>query len=147
MKVILKENVPNLGNKGDLKEVNRGYARNYLFPKGLAEEATPQKIKAWEKQKEIMEKKKQKEEEEARRMAQEMQGSTVRFNLKAGEDGKLFGSVTSADIADGLKKQGYQLDKRKIELDDPIKQVGSYEVEVKLGPGIVSTVHVEVERE
>ncbi len=145
MKVILKENISNLGTKGEVKNVSDGYARNYLIPKGMAEEATPARLKEWEKQKKIIEKKEQKEEEKAREIAEKLEGQKINFKLKAGEEGRLFGSATSADISEALKEKGYEIDKRKIELEDPIKNTGNHEIEIKLMPGITTRIQVEIE--
>lgn len=145
MKVILLEDVKSLGKRGDMVNVADGYARNYLFPRNLAIEATEGSIKQLEQEKATMEKKKQKEIETAKKIAEKLSNMTVTIKVKSGENGKLFGSVTSKDVADALKTQcKINIDKRKIELDEPIKSLGNYAVEVKLAPEVQTKLTVKI---
>jgi len=135
MKVILVADVKSLGKKGDLVQVADGYARNYLLPRGLATEATEGKVKQLAQQQASAAKKKMKEEEKSKELAARLDGLTVRVCGKAGEGGRLFGSVNNKDIAEALEKEhGIEIDKRKILLTEPIKKLGTYPVEVKLHP-------------
>ena len=135
MKVILTQDVKNLGQKGSIIEVKDGYARNYLLPKGLAEEATESNLNIIKGQKEAEKIKKEKELEKARSMAKIVNNTVVEIKAKAGENGKLFGSITSMDIAENLRKNfNLDIDKKKINLTEPIKSLGAYETEVKLTP-------------
>lgn len=145
MKVILLEDVKSLGKRGDMVNVADGYARNYLFPRNLAIEATEGSVKQLEQEKAAMEKKKQREIETAKRIAERLSNVTVTIKVKSGENGKLFGSVTSKDVADALKTQcKINIDKRKIELDEPIKSLGNYSVEVKLAPEVQTKLAVKI---
>lgn len=145
MKVILLEDVKSLGKRGDMVNVADGYARNYLFPRNLAIEATEGSVKQLEQEKAAMEKKKQKEIETAKKVAEKLSNITVTIKVKSGENGKLFGSVTSKDVADALKTQcKINIDKRKIELDEPIKSLGNYSVEVKLAPEVQTKLAVKI---
>ncbi|NPV26761.1 MAG: 50S ribosomal protein L9 [Firmicutes bacterium] len=145
MKVILKQDVKNIGRKGDVVEVAEGYARNFLLPRRLAVEATAGRVKDLEVQKQIAASKKEKELQEAKALAAKLEGRLVRFRTKTGESGKLFGSVTTKEIAETLVKDfGLNIDKRKLELQGPIKVVGTYQVVARLYPGVQSTFKVEV---
>ncbi|GAB4387290.1 MAG: 50S ribosomal protein L9 [Thermodesulfovibrionales bacterium] len=147
MKVILKEDVKNLGAMGDVVNVTPGYARNFLFPKGLAADADVKNIKALEHEKRVIEERRKKLVEKAQGLAGQLSSVTVGLKAKAGEEGKLFGSITSKDIAEALAEKGYEVDRRKIVLEEPIKRVGSHQVAVKLGHDVTATVTVEVEAE
>ncbi len=147
MKVILLQDVENLGNKGEVKNVADGYARNYLLPRKLAEEATPAKLKEAEKQIAIQKKKEAQEEEKAQQVAEKLAGKTVKFTLPTSKEGKLFGSVTASDIATKLEEAGFQLDKRKVEIEEPIKRIGEYPVTLKLRANVQANVQVVVESE
>ncbi len=147
MKVILLQDLERLGRRGEIKTVADGYARNYLFPRKLAVEATDAKIKEAEKQIAIQRKKEEKEEEQARQAAEELNGIELKFYRSASSEGKLFGSVTAGDIASALEEKGYSLDKRKVEIDNPIKQLGECTVNLKLRPQIYTEVKVVVESE
>lgn len=145
MKVILMADVKNLGKKGDLVQVADGYARNYLLPRGLALVATEGKVKQLAQQQASAAQRKMKEEERSRELAARLDGLTVRVYGKAGEGGRLFGSVNNKDIAEALQKEhGIEVDKRKIILKEPIKQLGTYPVQVRLYPQVEArlTVHV-----
>lgn len=146
MKVILKQDVNKLGKKEDLVEVNDGYARNYLIPKGLAVEANATNLNIMKSKKKAEKLKKEKELENARQLASRLEGSTVTIKTKAGENGKLFGSITSMDISDSINKAiGVNIDKKKINIPEPIKTLGTSEVEVRLYQGVQAKVLVKVE--
>lgn len=145
MKVILLKDVSKLGKEGDLVEVAPGYARNYLIPNNFAKEATKGNIKQLKHERKIMEKKEQKELEEAKKLAEKLGNSQIELKAKSGEQGKLFGSVTTKDIAEAIKKQhNVTVDKRKIQLNDSIKSLGTYEVTVKFVPEVESKIRVKV---
>jgi large subunit ribosomal protein L9 len=144
MKVILKENIETLGHIGDIVKVAPGYARNYLLPKGLAVEATEKNAKALEHVKRQMAYKKDKALESARNLAAKLGELSVELLHKAGEEGKLFGSVTNMEIAAFLKDKGFEIDRKTIHLVEPIKQVGEYDVTVKIHPEVSATVKVKV---
>lgn len=145
MKVILKMDVKGLGKKGEIVNTSDGYARNFLFPKGTAVEATEGNLKAQEafNSKEL--KKKADETEAARQLAKKISGLSINICVKTGESGKLFGSITSKDIAEELKKQhGIEIDKKKFVLDEAIKTAGEYNVEVKVYPEISGKLKVNI---
>ena len=146
MKVILNQDVKGQGKKGDMVEVSDGYARNFLLPKNLAKEATKENINVMQGQKDSQEFRKKKELEEAQEIKEQVEKVTVKMKAKAGENGKLFGSVTSKDIAEELKMQHHiKLDKKKFVLPDGIKSLGVTEVEIKVHPGVVAKLKVSVE--
>lgn len=147
MKVILLEDVAGLGKKGEVKDVAPGYARNLLIPRGLAEEATPGRLREREHRERVQEQKNRRLEAESRAQAQLLEQRVLHFRAAAGEGGRLFGSVDAADIAEELKRQGFDVDKKKILLEEPIKATGRYEVTVKLFPGVKATIVVEVSGE
>jgi large subunit ribosomal protein L9 len=145
MKIVLRSDVDNLGKKGDLVDVADGYARNFLVPRGLALRAT----KGIEKQADAMRRNRdardRREREAAQALAAQFEGKTVEVKARAGAEGKLFGSVTASDIAAAIQAQtGAQLDRRKIGLEDSLKELGPVDVAVRLHPDVVATVHVEV---
>ncbi|MBO8168640.1 MAG: 50S ribosomal protein L9 [Thermoanaerobacteraceae bacterium] len=145
MKVILKQDVKKLGRKGDVVEVSDGYARNFLLPKGLAEEATSGNMKELKKMKKAEQRRYQEEVAAAEQTRERLAASVITIKAKAGDNGKLFGSVTSKDIAEAIKNElGIKIDKRKIELDDPIKSLGSYNLKVKIHPEVHGKVTVKV---
>lgn len=145
MKVILLKDVKGLGKEGDLVNSKDGYARNFLFPKNLAVEATPANLKKWEENNKLMEEKRQEEIREANALKDRIEKLTVEIKAKGGSAGKLFGSITSQDIAAALSKQHkIDVDKRKIDLKDNIKTTGLKEVEVKLYPEISAKMKVNV---
>ncbi|MBR3147155.1 MAG: 50S ribosomal protein L9 [Eubacterium sp.] len=145
MIVILKKDVKGTGKAGDVVKVSDGYARNLLLPKGLAEEATKNNVHTLEKAKARREEEEAQARAEAEKQAEEMKKMRVTIVTKAGEGGKLFGSITTKDIAEALKEQcGISVDKRKIVLDQPIKEVGVTRVKVKIYPEITGTIAVEV---
>lgn len=145
MKVILLADVKGKGKAGDVVKVNDGYARNMLFPKGLAKEATAGNLKNLEHQKAIAAEQEAERKAEAEATAKKLADFTVKIETKAGDNGKLFGSITSADIADACKEQaGIEIDKKKIVLDAPVKQAGNVEVQVKLYPEVTAKLKVEI---
>ncbi len=147
MKVILREDVPKLGKKGEVKDVAEGYARNMLFPRALAEEATNDRLKDIQRRDDAEQKKNKRLEAQSQAKADQLDQMVLTLHLAAGEGGRLFGSVTAADIADALAKQGYEVDKKKIVLPDPIKILGRHQVTIKLYQGIKVQVWVEVDKE
>jgi large subunit ribosomal protein L9 len=143
MKVILKQEIRALGKRGDIKEVSDGYARNFLLPKGLAMEATSGNLKVLTDQKESAARKEEQEYAEAQELANKLAGCIVTFKAKTGEGGRLFGSITAKDVADQIKKEhNLELDKRKLEIDDSIKNIGEYQVKIHLYKGI--TIEIKV---
>ncbi len=144
MKVIFLADVKGKGKKGEVKEVAEGYARNFLLPKGFAVEANTGNVKQLELHKEGEKKKLQKELEEAQTLAKAIDQTTVVIKTKAGEGGRLYGAVTSKQIADELKKQKITIDKRKIDLDDAIRTLGTTKVNIKIYPKINATLTVQV---
>jgi|YNPMSStandDraft_1061717.scaffolds.fasta_scaffold01858_13 large subunit ribosomal protein L9 len=147
MEVILLKDVPGLGRSGEIKEVPEGYARNYLIPKGLAVKSTKGRIKDIELRKSAIETKVLREKDSAMRLAERLKGTSLTFKVRVGEENKLFGSITSGDIAEELNKKGFNIDKHQIVLKEPIKCLGTYEVTVKLGFGVSAPISVVVERE
>lgn len=145
MKIILLKDVKGLGKEGDLVNSKDGYARNFLFPKNLAIEATPGNLNKWEEKKDLQEAKKKEEQEQALLLKDRIEKIKVDIIAKGGTGGRLFGSITSLDISNGLKRQHkIDIDKRKIELKDNIKTIGVTEVEVKLYPEIAAKLKVSV---
>lgn len=145
MKVILLEDVKKLGKAGDVVEVSDGYARNYLIPRGLAEKADKGKIRALQEKARVEERRQEKEREEAMAIAESLKERAITVKVKTGEQGRLYGSITSMDIADAIEKEfGVSVDKKKVEISEPIKALGSYSVSVRLFPGIISNVKVNV---
>lgn len=146
MKVILKQDVKDLGKVGELINVASGYARNYLFPRKLAAEATEKRVKEFEHWKRVSESRQKKAMADRKAMLDKVAGLQLVFQLNAGEDDKLFGSVTNKDISDELEKQGYSIDKRDIELTEVIKVLGQHKALIKMGEGLEQEVVVTVER-
>ncbi len=144
MEVILKESIESLGNAGDIVRVKPGFARNFLIPKGKAIIADKKNIKALERQRsKILElAAKRKEEHEALRM--KLEELTIEIPVRVGEEEKLYGSVTNQDIAKAIEEKGYEIDKKKIVLDEPIKALGAHEVKVKISPEVTATITVNV---
>jgi len=146
MKVVFLQDVPNVAKAGEIKEVAPGYARNFLIPKKLALLAKPQALSQIETIKRI--ETKEKEKAELATLAQQIEGKEITIKAKAGAKDRLYGSITSADIASELSNTtGLVIDKRKIELDEPIRQLGSYEVAIRLAKDIVSKIRVTVTEE
>lgn len=145
MKVILLEDVKGTGKQGQLVEVSAGHARNYLIPKKLAAEATKANIAGLEVRKKAEEARRVKELEQAGEQAKALEDKVIKVEARVGENGKLFGSVTSKEIAEALEKQtGIVLDKRRIVLDEPIKTVGEHTVEIKLHAQVPARLKVEI---
>ena len=144
MKVILLEDVRGSGKSGDVVNVSDGYARNMLIPRGLAVEATPQNIKQLEKRKEAQAKKFAEDKAKAIELQKRLEEVGITIKARAGKDGKVFGSVTSKDIAEALLEQGIEVDKKKILLDSPLKTVGQHVVSVKLFTEVAGKVKVNV---
>jgi large subunit ribosomal protein L9 len=148
VKVLLLENVKGLGKVGEVKEVADGYARNYLIPRGMAVPATPENLSQAEYKKRIQEAKMKRLAEDMQALAEALSEITLTFKVKVGEKDKLFGSITNAEIALALERQlGRPFDKHKVELEEPIKQLGIYSVPIRLMPGLVAQVRVVVEKE
>lgn len=144
MKIVLTQDRDALGLEGDIVDVANGYARNYLIPKGIALEANKQNIKLMEMQKKKIEAKRFKAREDAEKVKEKMADVVITISQKAGEMNKLYGSVTSMDIAGQLEKQGIAIDRRKIALDKPIKTLGEFDVPVKLYPEVTGSIKVVV---
>ena len=144
MNIILTENVEGLGRIGDLVKVKPGYARNFLVPQGFAVEANPRNVKELEHQKRQMERKLQKVTQAAEVLKGQIEKVPCVFSLRASEEGKLFGSVTTQDIGAKLAEADIEVDRKKIQLEEPIKTLGEHEVSVKLQAGVTATVKVSV---
>ncbi len=141
MKVILLNDVPNLGRIGDVKDVAPGYARNFLIPKGFATMATRGSIKQVEERQAAEARRIAKQEEELRGLSERLQGMRVQIEARVGERGRLFGSVTTSEIADAIAEaRGLKVDRRKIRLEEPIREVGTYMVEIDLSGGATARV-------
>lgn len=147
MKVILKEDVKSIGNIGQIIDVADGFARNYLVPKGLAVEANTKNIKSLEHEKRVIQEKARKIRMSAQDLAGRISNTAVIIKAKAGEEGKLFGSVTSMDIAEQLTNAGIDIDKKKISLEEPIRRIGSYTVNIKLHSDVSAQVNVQIVEE
>ena len=144
MKVILKEDVKNLGKMGDIITVAEGHARNFLLPKKLAVEALTENIKALEHQKKTIQEKAKKVKNTSQDLANRISSLSLSIKAKAGEEEKLFGSITSMDIAAALKNEGIDIDRKKISLEEPIKRLGSYAVSIKIHPEITAQLNISV---
>lgn len=144
MKVILSKDVKSLGKKGDIVNASDGYARNYLFPRGLAQEATDSNLHVLNNKKEAERRQKLAETEAAQKLAESLKGKEIKLTVKSGENGRLFGAITGKDIADELnKKFNINIDKKKVVVDT-IKQLGTYDIEVKLYPEISTRIKVVI---
>jgi large subunit ribosomal protein L9 len=141
MEVILKEDVPKLGHRGEVVKVAEGYGRNYLLPHKLAIEATTANRAVIEVRKSAVEK------TAADSLAQQLEGTALSFQRKVGEKDHLFGSVTTSDIAEALERKGFNIDRRKLQLNEPIKSLGEFEVAVRLHRDVISKIKVTVEKE
>lgn len=144
MEVILLENVPSLGKAGDIVQVAVGYGRNFLIPKKLAMEATPQNMRLWERQREVFLHKKSKELERAREEAQKIESFSFTLRRTAGESEKLFGSVTSLDLQKVLQEHGILVDRKKILLPHPLKKLGSFSIPIKLHPEVIAQMNIQI---
>ncbi len=147
MKVILLQDVKGQGKKGEVVDVNEGYARNFLVKKGLAEIATASKLNDISQKKSAADFHKAEEVKATKQLAAELKDKSFTVKIKAGQSGKVFGSVTGANIADALQAAGYNVDKKKVVLAQPIKNIGNYEVDLKLMEGISTKIKVTVEGE
>lgn len=147
MLVILKQNVENLGSTGDTVNVSPGYARNFLLPRGMVVAATEHNVVEVDHQRRILDKKRQKEREHAEAQGKKLSQLSVTLKRKAGEQDKLFGAVTTADIAQELIRMGFEIDRRAVQLADAIRTLGVFSVNVKLHPEVASSVKVWVVKE
>ena len=147
MQIILQEDIEKLGNRGDVVTVKPGYARNFLLPHKLAIEATAGNMKALERIRGSLAKKTATELDAAKTQAELLTGVSLKFTRKTGENDQMFGSVTTADIADGLKVHGFEVDKRQIQLKDPVKALGEYPVTVKVFRDITAEIKIHVDKE
>jgi large subunit ribosomal protein L9 len=147
MQIILQEDIEKLGHRGDVVVVKPGYARNYLLPRSLAIEATPGNMKALERIRTSLAKKTATELEAAKKQAELLTGVSLNFKRKTGENDQMFGSVTTGDIAEALVAQGFKIDKRQVQLAEPIKIVGEHDVTIKVFRDVVALVKAVVEKE
>ena len=148
MKVILQKDVKNIGKKGDVVEVAEGYGRNFLLPRGLAVEASSGNLRQVAQQKQVESAKAERELKDAEQIGAKIKGQKLQVKAKVGEGGKLFGSITTQEVADQLRKQfSVEIDKRKIELKEPIKSLGTHSIVVKVHPKVHVQVTVNVEAE
>jgi len=144
VQVILNEDVANLGRPGDVVKVRAGYARNYLLPRGLAVEANPRNLRAFEHQKSIAMLKREALKNQAVGLKEKLEALRLSVSARAGEEGKLFGSVTNIDLERALRDQGFEVDRRRIILPEPIKQLGEYTVVVRLQPEVEANLKLSV---
>ena len=144
MKVILKEDVKGSGKKGDIVEVSDGYGRNCLIKKGLAEIATPAAINQMKQKKAAEEYHKAENVKAMKELAERLSGTGITIPIRAGENGKTFGSITAQHIASALSEMGFEVDKKRVLLKDPLKAVGTYDVDVRFMEGVVSKIKVNV---
>ena len=144
MEVILLKDVQNLGGMGDVVEVKKGYARNYLIPQNVAMEATPFNKRFVEREKLRIEKEERKKLQEAKELAERLEKVSLTIPVQVGEKEKLYGSVTSQDIAHSLREEGFDIDKQKIDLESPLKSLGIYNINIKLYSEVTATVRVWV---
>ena len=145
MRIVLRDDVDNLGKKGEIVDVADGYARNYLVPRGLALKASSGSQKQADAMKRNREARQRRDREGAQALAAQFEGRTITIKARAGGEGRLFGSVTANDIAEAVQKQtGADIDRRKLTLDEPLKELGGVDLQVRLHPDVVATIHVEV---
>lgn len=144
MQIILREDIPSLGKAGDIVKVSEGYGRNFLLPRKKAVAATPGNLKSLEQEKQAIEAKRQKTKAEAEALAQKIGALGVTLEKQAGEEDKIFGSVSTRDIAGALETQGFKLDKRLIRIKDPIRAVGEHTVEIHLHHDVVVPLKITV---
>ncbi|MRI83108.1 MAG: 50S ribosomal protein L9 [Nitratiruptor sp.] len=147
MKVLLIRDVPNLGKAGEVKEVKDGYGRNYLVAKGLAKVATPEVVAAWEREQKERAAKEAQEIARLQKLKEQIESITLTIRHKAGANGALFGAITNKEVAQALKERGIEVDKKSIDIHPPIKQTGTFDVDVRLGHGIHATLNLVVEAE
>ena len=144
MKIILREDIDRVGSTGDVKDVKRGFARNFLLPRGLAEAATPAALKELDRRKAAILEKRAKAVASAQELAKKVNGTALSFTRPAGPDGALFGSVGRNDIAKSLQASGFDVDRSQVQLETPLKAVGDCDVEIRLRPGVSAKVKVSV---
>lgn len=144
MEVILKEDIPNLGKMGQVVRVRDGYARNYLLPRSLVLVADKKNLKAFEHHKRVIAEQRERALKQAQGVGEKLTSVSLTIPVRAGEEGKLFGSVTNMDIERALKEKGFDVDRRKIHLDEPIKTLGDFEVPVRLAADVTAIVKVSV---
>jgi large subunit ribosomal protein L9 len=147
MQIILQEDIDKLGHRGDVVTVKPGYARNYLLPRNLAIEATPGNMNALERIRTSLAKKTATELEAATKQAELLTGVSLNFKRKTGENDQMFGSVTTGDLAEGLAAQGFKIDKRQVQLAEPIKTIGEHDVTIKVFRDVVAHIRAIVEKE
>ena len=147
MEVILKEDVPKLGHRGDVIKVAEGYGRNYLLPRKLAIEATKANKAVIEQMKQAAVRRSAVEKADSEALSRQLEGVSVTLQRKSGDKDQLFGSVTSGDIAEALERKGFNIDRRKIQLHDPLKTLGEFDVPVRLHRDVTSRVKVIIEKE
>jgi large subunit ribosomal protein L9 len=145
VKVILTADVESVGKSGELKDVTDGYARNFLIPRKLAVPASGGAFRAWQHDIASREEQRRREREEAEIAAQRISSTTLTMGVKVGEGGKLYGSITAKDIADALARRGIEIDRHRIDLDEPLRQLGTYKVAIRVASEITSEVTVAVE--
>lgn len=144
MKIILQKDVINLGDAGEVKEVADGYARNFLFPKKLAIRASEGSTKMALHQKRLADLKKEKKAKEMKNLSSQIDGQSLEIKVKTGENDKIFGSVTSGDISNALSAKGFSVDKRKIDLEQPIKSLGEFKIKLRLAENVQATINLAV---
>jgi large subunit ribosomal protein L9 len=147
MKVLLKQDVKNIGRKGEIVEVKEGYGRNFLIPNALAIEASQGAMRQVEEAKKAQERRRDREKIEAQETANSIAAMVLTIKHKSGDEGHLFGSVTNSEIAEALKKRGFEVDKKKIHLEEPIRHLGKHEATLKLHPEVTATISVTVEKQ
>ena len=145
VEVILRDDVQHLGKIGDVVRVKPGYARNFLFPRGLAVEANTRNLKELEHTKRVIAAKAEHDRKDAEGAAAKIEGTAITIQARAGEEGRLFGSVTNIDVERLLGEKGITVDRRRIALAEPIKQLGTFPIEIQVGRGVKATVHLTVE--
>ena len=147
LQVILRDDVANLGKIGDVVRVKPGFARNFLLPRGLAVEANPKNLRVLEHQKRVISAKADREHKSAEAAGKRLDGLRITIQARAGEEGRLFGSVTNMDVERLLAEKGFQIERRRIVLEEPIKQLGSYPITVQVGRSVRATVQLTVEQQ
>jgi len=147
MKIILNQTIDSLGSEGDILNVKDGHARNYLIPKGWAKQATKKNIESTQKEIEVKQKREAKTRENLDALGKQLDKLSLKLELKAGEEGRLFGSVTSQMIVDAIAEKGFKVDKKEVEIAETISHVGKYFVNIKLGQGFNGKVKIKVSAE
>lgn len=144
MEVILKEDVPNLGKMGEVVRVRDGYARNYLLPRGMVLIANKKNLKSFEHQKRVVSAQRERVLKQAQSLGEKLAALVLTIPVKAGEEGKIFGSVTNIDIEEALRAKGFEIERRKIHLGEPIRSLGEFEVPIRLAADVTANVKVAV---